>query len=406
MSSSWGRVMTTPASVLRIALVGPATIEMLQQYFDAPIETAGYAYPLLPLLAAEYRRLGHHVSIITTASDIVHPLEYHGERISLFVAPSRKRAKKRALDFFAIERKRLIEAISKCKPDIIHAHWTYEFALAGLRSGAAPVLVTAHDAPLSILRYMPNIYRTIRALMALEVSFKTRHLTAVSPSLARRWHMQMAYVRPILVIPNPVEPLAITPHVRSRTPLILAVGDDSRRKNFSTLLKSFAIVRGEWPDSRLRLVGPGLESDGELARWAHKKGLGDSVAFVGAVTRSELTQELSTATVFCHPSLEESFGVVIVEALLAGLPVVAGRYSGGVPFVLFDGKAGLLVDVRNTTTLARGIAEAVLNRAGTRTEHFDVQSAVQRNFSAEVVAKRYLEEYANLIAPPGYGTSN
>jgi glycosyltransferase involved in cell wall biosynthesis len=395
--------LTAWSSSLRIALVGPATPALLQHHFDYPIKSMGYPYPGLPSLAEGLRRLGHHVSIITTAIDITEPLSHHADAIDLYLVPSRLRARSRALDFFAAERKHLVEAITKSRPDIVHAHWTYEFALAAIDSKVAPVLVTARDAPLEILRHTRDPYRLIRTLMAYQVRLKTQNLTAVSPYLAHRWKWQMGYLRPISVIPNSLPTLAVGTSPRSSTPVVLGVGNDSRGKNFRALLSAFPLVLAEHENAQLRLVGPGLEPDGFMADWARSHALARSVTFVGPVDRSALAREMSEATVFCHPSLEESFGNVLIEALLAGLPVVAGRKSGGVPWVLFDGQAGLLVDVRNSRKIAEGISTAIQHPASTVSDSLDLATELQRRFSAEAVARQYVDVYTRLLRSAGKG---
>lgn len=394
--------MATSKKFFRIALVGPATIEMLQEHFEDTIETSGYPFPVLPLLAKELRRRGHYVSVITTANDITRTLQYHGEGISLVVAPSRVRAKHRALDLFAQERKHLARAIAESRPDVVHAHWTYEFALAALEANVAPTLVTARDAPLTVLRMTPDPYRLFRTLLAYRTRLKIRNLTAVSPEFARRWKMQMVYPRPIQVVPNPLPSLTINRGVRSETPIVLGVGDSSRRKNYKTLLRAFPIVLAAFPDAQLRLVGMGLDPEGPIAEWARAQNLQKSVTFVGSVSRATLAQELSSATIFCHPSLEESFGNVLLEALTAGLPVVAGERSGGVPWVLFDGRAALLVDVRRADKIAEGVIAAIRNPSVTVAEGFDLDAELRGRYSLESVADQYLREYSRITAhvPP------
>jgi glycosyltransferase involved in cell wall biosynthesis len=347
--------------------------------------------------------LGHQVSLVTGSQGITDNWHSHGPNLNVTVVPFRKRARNRALDFFAAERRGLAEAIAASQPDIIHAHWTYEFALAAIDSKTAPVLVTAHDAPLAILRHTPDPYRLIRTVMAYQVRLKTQNLTAVSPYLAHRWKWQMGYLRPISVIPNSLPTLAVGTGSRSSTPVVLGVGDDSRRKNFRALLSAFPLVLAEHENAQLRLVGPGLEPDGLMADWARSQALARSVTFVGPVDRSQLAREMSEATVFCHPSLEESFGMVLIEALLAGLPVVAGRKSGGVPWVLFDGQAGLLVDVQNARRIAEGISTAIEDPTSTVSLSLDLATELPRRFSAEAVASQYVDVYTRLLRSAGKG---
>ena len=106
--------------------------------------------------------------------------------------------------------------------------------------------------------------------------------------------------------------------------------------------------------------------------------------------------ESSIATIFVHPSLEESFGLVLVEAINAGLPVVAGENSGAVPWVLANGEAGILVDVKRPEAIARGIAQLLDDENATRAIVGRAQEHVAKNFSSEAVCEAYLASYDRL----------
>ena len=135
---------------------------------------------------------------------------------------------------FAVERAGVAHALSGIGADVVHAHWTYEFALGALKTGDRPTVITAHDAPFTVLSHMPDAYRLVRALMASMTRLKRPTLTAVSPYLAERWRREMFFRDPIDVIPNPV-PASIH-HSQGGAasvtgPVILSVSDSSRRKN-------------------------------------------------------------------------------------------------------------------------------------------------------------------------------
>lgn len=384
---------------MHIAIVGPANPSEFSDFLPAGSEIPrGMGGVPVNALVRGLLAAGQRVSLITGSSDATETLHIQGELLEVFIVPFRFRARSRALDFFAIERRHLAAAIAEAQPNIVHAHWTYEFALAAFQSQVSPVLVTAHDAPYTILRHMPNAYRFVRAVMAISARLKTKNLTAVSPYLARAWRQELAYCRPIKVIPNPVIPLRTDSSLRSSSPLVLGVGNDGKLKNFKALLRAFSQVLAQCPSAQLRLVGPGLDDSGQLASWARQRGSGVGVTFVGPVDRAELAKEFSHATVFCHPSLEESFGMVLVEALQAGLPVVAGQKSGGVPWVLFDGQAGRLVNVKDPASIADGIISAIQDPSSTVSKGFDVASEIQQRYSLESVTAQYLREYERVLS--------
>jgi glycosyltransferase involved in cell wall biosynthesis len=146
----------------------------------------------------------------------------------------------------------------------------------------------------------------------------------------------------------------------------LANGFD-RLKNTSTLIEAFALLRQKYPSATLRLAGVGHESGGKAELWARERGLTEGVEFVGYVLGVEASAFLAGLTVLAHPSRTESMGMALVEAIRAGVPVVAGRNSGGVAWVLEEGAAGVLVDINSAIELSRGVL-SLLDNDAERTE--------------------------------------
>ncbi|MFD1720173.1 glycosyltransferase family 4 protein [Amnibacterium endophyticum] len=343
--------------------------------------------------------LGHRVTLITAGSSRRETWRAERGRLSVVVVPYRARARARFLDQYRQERRALAAEAARVDADVFHVHWTYEFAAGALASKRRPLLVTAHDSPWTILRTVPDLYRLGRLVLALRVRPRIRRLTAVSPYLAERWRSTMFYRRPIRIVPNAVPQLRIDVAARDLDgPLVLLeIADDSKRKNIPGLLEAFSLVRQALPDARLRLIGAGLEDGGPLAATARANGLAEGVAFLGTMDRRDVAAELGAATLFVHASLEESQGLCMLEALQAGLAVVAGADSGGVAWTMLDGEAARLVDVKDP----RAFADAVLMLHADRGEQRRLveagQAALATRYAPEVVAGEYLQAYAAAI---------
>lgn len=381
---------------LHVALVGPMAPRALAHLLsDATNIPDGPPTPVNEL-AEGLVDLGHRVSIYTPLSGALTAPPLSGENLDITFIPQRSRG--RARNFFKQERRALERELRSSDADVVHVHWTYELAFAGIKSGKRPLLITAHDAPFTILRLMPDAYRFVRTVMAVRTRLAIRELTAVSPYLAHSWRKQMLYRRPIPVIPNslPDLPPAAPSSVRSRW-VVLDVANDSRLKNVPTLIRAFAIVVQKHPQAELRLVGPGLAADGPIAGWARSHRLDTNVSFVGPVDRADIANEYARATIFCHASLEESHGVSIIEALHAGLSVIGGESSGGVPWSTFDGQAGRLVDVRDPTAIAAAISDALDDPSSTVAPGFDPARAIDARHGADAIAAAYVAEYRRLI---------
>jgi glycosyltransferase involved in cell wall biosynthesis len=334
--------------------------------------------------------LGVHVEVVTCATEVEEPMELRGPALRLLVAPRRERARDRARDLFRQERQAMGALLRETQTDVIHALWTYEFAWAALDTGR-PVLVTAQDAPLTILRHIRDPYRAVRTTMAYIVRARIRNLTAVSPYLAHRWRREMLYRRPIAVIPNIATRLATDTQDTERSAVLLDVSDGGPLKNVAALIEAFVLLKADGRDVVLELAGPGLGQDDRLAEATREQGRADGIRFRGTLDRSATGSALARATIFIHPSREESFGVSVAEAMNAGLPVVAGRRAGALPWVLGD--AGVLVDVERPAEIAEAIRRLLDDVDRSRRLGERGRRRALDCFGPEIVANAYLEAY-------------
>lgn len=339
---------------------------------------------------------GHRVHVVTASPDLSESADFSGSRLSLHAVPYRSRARDRALDLFASERAAMRAGIKLRESDVIHAHWTYEFAWAAMGVDR-PLVVTAHDSPFTILRSLKDSYRALRTLMAIRVRLGTKHLTAVSPYLARKWRRQMLFRRPIAVVPN------VSPFARSEgaplhaAPVVVDIADASDRKNVWTLLQGFDHYRKTYPDATLLLIGGGLEDDAEFASRARSANLGGNVEFVGQAGRSAVKAALRRATMLVHPSLEESQPMSLLEGMAHGVPIIGGHMAGGVPWTLGDGEAGLLVDVRSPTELSEAMRHLTSDPALRQSLVEAGWDLIDTRYSTRAVAESYVSVYRRAI---------
>jgi len=134
-------------------------------------------------------------------------------------------------------------------------------------------------------------------------------------------------------------------------PLVGAVGRLHRQKGFTDLITALAQVREHLPAVRLLLVGDG-ELRGDLEAHAQALGLSEVVTFAGL--RTDIPEILAELDLFALPSLWEGLPNVVLEAMAAGLPVVATAV-GGTPEVVVDGVSGLLVPPHDPAALAEAL---------------------------------------------------
>jgi glycosyltransferase involved in cell wall biosynthesis len=171
-------------------------------------------------------------------------------------------------------------------------------------------------------------------------------------------------------------------------PTVLTVARFYPRKRVDDLLEAAALLRTRIGDVQVRIIGEGPE--GPRLRALHQRlALGDTVVFLGHVTRDTLALEYSRACCFCLPTVQEGFGLVFAEAMAAGLPVVACR-AAAVPELVRDGETGLLVSPRSPAELAAAL-ERLLTDDGMRKEMGMAGRTRVEELDLVPVARRFLE---------------
>jgi glycosyltransferase involved in cell wall biosynthesis len=195
------------------------------------------------------------------------------------------------------------------------------------------------------------------------------------------------------VVPEPID----LPHWRSlleRHPAsssrftVLFVGRLYRRKRVDVLLRAASCLRGSIPEIEFHIVGDGPHA-GPLRRLSRELKLEGTVTWLGDVSRSALAAEYSRADVFCLPSVQEAFGIVLLEAMAAGKAIVASR-AASIPEVAPHAR---LVEPDNAEALAAGI-EALYRAPELRSAMSAAGASRVEQFDAPRVARLFLEAWA------------
>lgn len=188
---------------------------------------------------------------------------------------------------------------------------------------------------------------------------------------------------------------------REKVRTILAVAKLYPRKGIDLLLEAAAILMRLHPDLRVRIVGDGIDRD-RLHRLAVELGVARIVRFEGDIEdRREVARCYAEADLFCLPSRHETFGFVFVEAMSAGLPVVA-LDAGAAPEVI--GGCGLLVPAGDPAALAAAIGELLDDRQ-LRRRLRDKGLARSAQWTWGAAARRYLEVARDALAMGAGGPS-
>ena len=148
---------------------------------------------------------------------------------------------------------------------------------------------------------------------------------------------------------------------RDGSPRILFVGRfNEQRKGFKYLLRALPMIQQQFPKARLVVVGPG--EPGRYRGLIERDGI-HGVDFVGRVSKEDLPRYYRSCDVVCAPSIErESFGLVLLEAMASGKPVVASNITGYAA-VMGNEREGLLVEPRSSSALALGVVRLLSDPA-------------------------------------------
>ncbi len=179
-------------------------------------------------------------------------------------------------------------------------------------------------------------------------------------------------------------------------PNILFVGRLDERKGFRYLLQAYPHIKQAIPNTRLLVVGAfGEPEQATFERYVHDNDLRD-VHFIGRASAEDLARYYRTATLFCAPSTGgESFGIVLLEAMAAGLPVVASDIAG-YRSVMSDNLDGRLVRPCKSESLADAII-GLLRRPSERARLAQQGRVTAKQYDWHVVAPRVLDYYEQVI---------
>ncbi len=230
------------------------------------------------------------------------------------------------------------------------------------------------------------------------VSRRISGVLVVSPSLGRYTASAVVSRTPVYFAKNPVRDLPgrRQKHRPKGQFRFLNVARLSRQKGQDLLLEALAMARAELPAVSLTLVGSGPEED-SLRRLSRQLGLDDIVRFAGY--SSDPARHFGSADCFVLPSRWEGFGLVLVEALQFGLPLLATNCEFGPADVVTDPRIGELVPPENVAALAEGLKRAAARPVDPGAEAF--RRATAEAYRRTEVARVHVEILSEIAAARG-----
>lgn len=274
------------------------------------------------------------------------------------------------------------------RPDLCHAHnaiWAGTVAREAKKRFGIPYVLTEHSTA-----YRRNLFRAYQERLTREVFSDAFEVIAVSKGL-RSDLQRFIQDREIRVIPNMVNvdyfSLPETP-IEEKPFRFLSVSMLTQRKGIDILIRAFHRAFSEREDIVLEVAGEGPER-GDLEELTRDLKIADRVCFSGLLTREQVRETMWRSNVFVLASHIETFGVVLIEALATGLPVIATRCGGPEDFV--DDEVGFLVEPGNVSALAQVLKQAWAERS--RFNKYRLREYASQNFSSVAVSKEICDTY-------------
>jgi glycosyltransferase involved in cell wall biosynthesis len=300
--------------------------------------------------------------------------------------------------------------ICAVRPRLIHAQHPLERcsavrAVLDMERLRLPIVVTAH----SLFGEHPDAL--IHQVMAPNLRAADR-VIAVSPHVAEQAVSLGVEPARVRVIRSGVDTERFRPgdrrQARSRldveayTPLVLFVGNLEPRKQLDVLLHAMVQVRRAVPDAQLAIVGSGAaagldDQTRRLRRLACELDLEAAVRFTGSVDADTLVRWYAAADVFALPSSSEAQGIVALEAMACGVPVVASAV-GGLLGTIDDGHDGYLVPAGDANALADRLVAVLANRPAQLTLGRAARRKVEQEFSWSSRVAATIDVYREVLA--------
>ena len=347
-------------------------------------------------LVTHLRRLGHDARILTARypGDYTDPEWVHRVGRIHILPPLRiLNATQLTLTFSPHLLAEVREFFSSYEFDIIHTHGPFAFNLPflALHYGKGTHVATFHTA------FVGFNWNKVAKTFFRFYARKVRLCIAVSE--VAKTAMSEHYPCDYRIVPNGIDterfcPEGDLPGDKVSRPIVLYVGRMEPRKGFPLLLEAFKLVKKLIPSATLVAIGTGPQL--ESYKKSVPEGLIDSVVFKGFVTPEELPLYYRWADVYVSPAIGgETFGIVLLEAMASGTPVVASNIPGYAQ-VITHNENGILVDPHNTERLADKIIR-VLNDRGFMDKLVQNGLLTARKYSWSKVAQQLESLYYEIL---------
>ena len=308
------------------------------------------------------------------------------------------------ITFHARERRRIVRALQRISPDLVHAQGAGMYAGAALDSGL-PALITLHGIIFREAALAQGLWRRFQWAMASAYERRNvkraRHVISISPYVTDVFSQWLSAT--VYPIENPADDQFFEVPDQSESGRVLLPARVIPRKNVLWFMQVWARVTESRSEVRLRVAGETHTSQDyvrSVRRYLEEKRLLGSVELLGSLSQEEMLAEYARCALVVLPSVQETAPVAVGEALSAGRPVVATR-ACGLPYLISEGETGYLVDPNDAEGMAQTVVELLADKAKRQSMGVRAREDARGRFKIGVVAERTRDAYRQVIEAAG-----
>jgi glycosyltransferase involved in cell wall biosynthesis len=280
--------------------------------------------------------------------------------------------------------------VFKKKVDVICAQWWIPGGLIGYLVSLLtrkPLIITAHGTDIRILE-KSKIFSNLASLVFKRAKYITTVSSFLKRNLTSRTKLDAEKVK---VIPMPTTPgrFSPSPLPKGKKKKILCVARFTQQKGLEFFIRACEILKDKGIDFEAQIVGEGPLKD-LLQEEINGSNLGKDVSLVKIMPQEKLNQFYAESYLCVLPSIDEGFGLVLVEAQLCKRPVI-GTKSGGIPDIIVDGMTGLLVPPKDHLSLASAMERILTDEKLAENLAEAGYLSATAKFSPETIQTKYLE---------------
>ncbi len=279
------------------------------------------------------------------------------------------------------------------RPDIVHIHfWNIAAISVDLfNKELLPFVITEHSSQLNDINLNRNFCKYITGIYS-----GAKQIITVSNALRRMIYSNLNITTK--VVPNIVD-LEVFNYKKkvleniNNNFVFVSTGNLKGIKGFDILIRAFKNVAFRFDNCKLIIIGDG-DKKNELIKLTNQQGLVNRVEFKGLLNRKQIAEIYNESNAFVLPSRSETFGVAYIEAMAAGLPVIATRCGGPEDFVNSD--VGMLVRKNDVSELADAMENMILDRNKFNSQF--ISDYVCKKYSSKSVANQITNIYLDVLS--------